>query len=205
MKPTKKSLLLTEEISKKIDNLTFHHHYHILYDIAETFGDKQINYLEIGRYGGGSASLLLQRPNTTVVSIDLGKPINSSIAINNVNKLNKLSNNFTYLEGNSQTDEMVNRVKSIFNNVHILFIDGDHSFNGVINDFKLYKDFVKSGGYIAFDDYLDFKHSPNVKKAVDSLINDIKTEYEIIGNVENTFNARPSSFKLNNTFIIKKI
>jgi cephalosporin hydroxylase len=205
MKPTKKSLLLTEEISKKIDNLTFHHHYHLLYDIAETFGDKQINYLEIGCYGGGSASLLLQRPNTNVVSIDLGKPINSSIAINNVNKLNKLSNNFTYLEGNSQTDEMVNRVKSIFNNVHILFIDGDHSFNGVINDFKLYKDFVKSGGYIVFDDYLDFKHSPNVKKAVDSLINDIKTEYEIIGNVENTFNARPSSFKLNNTFIIKKI
>jgi hypothetical protein len=46
---TKKSLDLVERISNSIQNQTFHHHYHILYDIVDTYPiDYTVNYVEIG-------------------------------------------------------------------------------------------------------------------------------------------------------------
>jgi hypothetical protein len=82
LKPTQKSLDMVAQIATVLP--TFHHHYHILYDIAETFGDKKINYVEVGAYAGGSSCLMLQRPNTTIASIDLGEPISKGEVLENV-------------------------------------------------------------------------------------------------------------------------
>jgi predicted O-methyltransferase YrrM len=183
-----------------------HHHYHILYDIASTYPENQlITYVEIGCYAGGSACLMLQRPNTNVISIDLGNPIHESVVHANVLKLNKYNNSYNYLKGNSQTHEMVDRLKELTNEIDILFIDGDHSFQGVINDFILYENLVKNGGYIVFDDYNDAQYSPAVKPAVDSLIPSIELSYNIIGTLPNTFGARPDTLIEGNDFIIQKI
>lgn len=206
MKYTKESLELTQEISKEINEQTFHHHYHVLYDIATSYESSQIiTYVEIGCYAGGSACLLLQRPNTTVVSIDLGTPILPEVVHQNVLKLNKFNNKHVYLQGNSQNTEMVDRLKSHTKEVDILFIDGDHSYQGVINDFLLYNDLVKSGGYIVFDDYNDWEHSPEVKPAVNNLIDSYKSQFEIIGTIKNLYNARPASYTDGNVFIIRKL
>jgi predicted O-methyltransferase YrrM len=202
MKSTKKSLDLTEKICNTINGQTFHHHYYILLDIANTF-DGEINYLEIGCYAGGSASLMVSRENTNVISIDLGMPISPEIAINNVNTLNTKNNKYTYIQGNSQIEETRDKVLEIMNGVDILFIDGDHLYNGVINDFNLYSPLVKTGGYIIFDDYNDIEFSPDVKTAVNKLIEGLDS-YEIIGCLDNEFGARPSSLKEGNCFIIKK-
>jgi len=35
-----------------------------------------------------------------------------------------------------------------------LFIDGDHSYNGALDDFNMYKEFVMSPGFIAFHDIM---------------------------------------------------
>lgn len=43
MKITKESLDLTRKISDEINNQTFHHHYHILYDIAQSYEKAIIN------------------------------------------------------------------------------------------------------------------------------------------------------------------
>jgi predicted O-methyltransferase YrrM len=203
MNYSKHSLDLTRQISDAIGNQTFHHHYHILYDIAN-HSDEHINYVEIGCYAGGSACLLLQRPNTTVISIDLGIPIKPEIVMSNVKKLNKLNNEFHYLQGNSQTEDMVNRLKTLVSSIDLLFIDGDHSFKGVLNDFRLYEALVKPGGYIVFDDYLDAKHSPHVRPAVDHILGEIKSSYDIIGCLENKYGARPVEYTQSNDFIIKK-
>ena len=201
--PTIKSLQMVEKISNEINNQTFHHHYYILYDIAKEFDDSLINYVEIGCYGGGSACLMLQRPNTNVISIDLGEPISPNIVQQNVKKLNTLNNNYNYIQANSQKQETVDQLKTLINDIDILFIDGDHSYNGVIKDFNLYSDLVKSGGYIIFDDYNDHQYSPEVKLAVDDLlINNL--DYEIIGTIPNTFGARPNELKDGNCFVIKK-
>jgi predicted O-methyltransferase YrrM len=202
---TKESLDIVEMVSNEMEGNTFHHHYHILYDLGREFNSQSINYVEIGCYSGGSACLMLQRPNTSVVSIDLGHPISPDIVKRNVSKFNKLSNPYTYLQGNSQTTEMVTRLTDIIDSIDILFIDGDHSYQGVINDFSLYHNLVKSGGYIVFDDYNDYKHSPEVKPAVNDLVNQISIQYEIIGVISNLYNAHPSELKEGNEFVIKKL
>ena len=82
IKHTQESLTLTRTISDSINNQTMHHHYHILYDIANTYSkDTNITYVEIGCYAGGSACLVLQRPNTKVISIDLGELIKGHATI----------------------------------------------------------------------------------------------------------------------------
>jgi predicted O-methyltransferase YrrM len=199
--PTQESLQITQRISTAIENKTFHHHYHVLYDIAMTF-NRPITYAEIGCYAGGSACLMLQRPNTKVVTIDLGTPISEEIVKNNVSKLNPHNNEFYYIKGNSQSPETIKKLKSITQKIDILFIDGDHSFNFAINDFFAYENLVKEDGYVIFDDYNDFLHSPEVKPAVDQIVKNLKN-YEIIGTLNNV-GARPKQMKEGNCFVLKK-
>jgi predicted O-methyltransferase YrrM len=182
-----------------------HHHYHILYDIATTYPENQtIIYVEIGCYAGGSACLMLQRPNTKVISIDLGSPIPESIVYTNISKLNKYNNQYNYLKGNSQTYDMVDRLKELIDEIDILFIDGDHSYQAVINDFILYEGLVKNGGYIIFDDYRD-EGCPGTKQAVNEIIESVNDRYTIIGTLPNIFGARPDILLEGNDFIIQKI
>jgi cephalosporin hydroxylase len=203
---TKKSLDLVEKISNSIQNQTFHHHYHILYDIANTYPTEYtIKYVEIGCYAGGSACLLLQRKNTIVVSIDLGVPVNPDVVYSNVSSLNTHSNKYIYIMGSSHDINTINRLNELMKTVDILFIDGDHSYDGVISDFDTYSKLVVSGGYIVFDDYNDSIHSPQVKHAVDYIVSTVSNEYEIIGTFQNTFGARPSNLMDGNCFIIRKI
>ena len=90
------------------------------------------------------------------------------------------------------------------NKIDLLFIDGDHSFNGVIADFNMYGDLISVGGYVVFDDYNDNTYSPEVKQAVNSLLPNL-VDYEIIGTLENILGAYPSELKEGNCFVIKKI
>lgn len=206
MQNTIESLNLTKKISDEINNMTFHHHYYILYDIANLYPKNyNITYVEIGCYAGGSACLMLQRPNTQVVSIDLGQPISPNIVHQNVNKLNTLKNKYNYLQGNSQTYEMVEQLKELISEIDILFIDGDHSYQGTFNDFILYEGLVKKGGYIVFDDYNDTQHNPEVKLVVNDIISTISDRYNIIGTLPNIFGARPDTLTEGNDYIIQKI
>ena len=203
---TQNSLIEVEKISSEINNQTFHHHYHILYDIANSYPtDYKLNYVEIGCYAGGSACLMLQRKNTNAFSIDLGNPINPDIVKQNVNKLNKHNNTYNYIKGSSHDLETFNKLKEYVDEIDILFIDGDHSYDGVILDFEMYSKLVKSGGYIIFDDYNDYQYSPKVKPAVDGIVSNLKNSYNIIGTVKNTLGARPSHLIDGNCFIIKKL
>lgn len=205
MKNTYESLEITRKISDSIEGGTFHHHYYILLDIVNSYPeDYSVNYVEIGCYAGGSSCLVSQRKNTNLFSIDLGHPISKEIPINNVKKFNTNNNLFQYIQGDSKKITTFNELKKYLNEIDVLFIDGDHSFNGVKSDFELYSPLVKTGGYIIFDDYNDKQHSPAVKPAVDEIVS-IITEYEIIGTIPNTYGARPKELLEGNCFIIKKI
>ena len=205
MEHTKKSLEITQKISDEMSGKTFHHHYHILYDIINLYPEEyNVNYVEIGCYAGGSACLVLQRKNTNVYSIDLGHPISPDIAIKNVNNFNTTNNLYEYIKGNSQSEETLNTLKNFIDHIDVLFIDGDHTLNGVKLDFNIYSPMVKSGGYIVFDDYNDMEFSPEVKVAVDELLSNLEG-YDIIGTLPNIYGARPINLKDGNCFIIKKI
>lgn len=200
MKSSQKSLLLTREISAKINDQTFHHHYHILYDLPVT---GSVTYLEIGCYAGASAILMLQKPDTTVISIDLGRPISKDQVLANVANNNPHNNAFHYIENSSHAPETKQQVLDLVDSVDILFIDGDHSYNAVIKDFYMYESLVKSSGYVVFDDYNDLYHCPEVKSAVDFLVEQT-SNYSVIGTIDNVWGARPDTLLSGNCFVLQK-
>lgn len=206
LQPSLKSLELVRQIASTMEGRTFHHHYHILLDIANTYPvDYKLTYLEIGAYAGGSACLMMHRPNTTIISIDLGWPIDPEIVFKNVRNFNKHGNNYSYIKGNSNSLDTISRVNDV--KVDILFIDGDHSYFGVWSDFLIYSNLVKPNGYIVFDDYNDYEHSPMVKSAVDHIANQLHNDYEIISSIKNIHNAKglENTNQLGNCFVIKKL
>jgi cephalosporin hydroxylase len=207
-KITENSLNKTNEIMKTMDGHSFHNHYHIIYDICDSI-DGEITYVEIGAFAGGSASLMSSHPKVKkVVSIDLGQPIDKSIPIKNVTKFKHNNCNYEYIKGDSTNNETIEKLKSITTNINILFIDGNHQYDGVVKDFNNYKDFVVKGGYIIFDDYEDYQYSPDVKLAVNDLMKSLDiTEYEIIGSLEYDLISKTNvpNFKSSNEFILKKL
>lgn len=71
----------------------------------------------------------------------------------------------------------LNRIKKILKGTKIdfLFIDGDHTYKGVKQDFEMYSPLVKENGKIAFHDIVPHPMHPNSK--VNLYWNEIKKNY----------------------------
>ena len=182
---------------------SFHHHYHILYDIAASMKKDRIVYAEVGAYAGASAILMLHDMRTVVVSVDLGTPIPPRVALGHVHSYFD-DGRYTYVQGDSRNEETKNRLRQSAPVIDLLFIDGDHTFSGVQSDFHMYSDMVRAGGFIVFDDY----HCPasvEVKPAVDDIVSGLWTaEYSAIGTFENSLGAKPSAMRRGNCFVLMK-
>ncbi len=57
-----------------------------------------------------------------------------------------------FFRGDSHTDEMFNKVKDFCPKFDFIFIDGDHSYEGVKKDFEMYKNLLSPRGVIGFHD-----------------------------------------------------
>ncbi len=70
----------------------------------------------------------------------------------------------TILDGDSHDMETAGRLKRLLGGrkIDLLFIDGDHTYNGVRQDFQLYGQAVAKGGVVAFHDICHHKHHPEV-------------------------------------------
>ena len=206
---TEDSINILNDIITKMDGNTFHNHYHILYDICNSIEGNNIKYFEIGSYAGGSASLISSNHKVShSYSLDIGYPINKEIPINNVNNFKHTDCVYEYTEGNSADEVVVKSITDRISDIDILFIDGDHSRNGVISDFNNYEKIVKKNGYIIFDDYMDEKHSPDVFDAVNDIVKTLDPSlYDVIGSLEYDLIKKTNcpDLKSSNLFIIKKI
>ena len=60
--------------------------------------------------------------------------------------------------------------------IDFLFIDGDHSYEGVKADFQTYKTLVRAGGLIAFHDIVDNDYDTSF--GTQAFWKDIKNNYE---------------------------
>lgn len=208
--PTKESLELVEKISRKVE--TFHHHFHILYDIARDFIGR-MNYVEIGTYKGASACLMLQRPHTTVITIDTGQYVKRDEVINNLNRFNVYHNPYRYIE--QPSERAISKVKDVlFGGIDILYLDGSHELENILEDWDLYAPLVNKNGYIVFDDYNDIKYNPQIHNIVFDIAQNLLgseyaagiKEYKIIGTIKNTLGAYCSyDIPEGNCFIIKKL
>ena len=188
---------------------TFHHHFHILYSLRDLIPKEKAVYTEIGTFNGGSLCLMLQHPSDTeVVSIDpfhLDRT-NESIVLENIKTFNIHNRNVRLTKQFSNNPKFLHKLKEEGFKTDILFIDGDHSYKAVLEDFNNFKDFINPGGFVIFDDYHDTEYSPEVRPAVDHIMKTIgKLGYRIIGNPPNYGQIYPGHLKLLNEFIIQRI
>ncbi|MCX7745001.1 MAG: class I SAM-dependent methyltransferase [Flavobacteriales bacterium] len=129
--------------------------------------------VEIGTYKGGTL-FIWTRTNPLaelIVSIDLpGGQFGGGYDI----QREKLYRLFSYdrpnlrmefLRGNSHLIETVTKLKKILGDrlIDFLYIDADHTFDGVKTDFELYAPLVRKGGLIAFHDIYNMKPNHEVR------------------------------------------
>lgn len=125
---------------------------------------RPMRVLEIGAEHGGTLYhwLTNAQPDSTVAVVDLWD--SQTIPHNPEMRWRSWCPegvDFHVIFGNSQTEEMRDRVAEIMPEIDFLFIDGDHTYTGVKNDFMLYGPLVKSG-VIAFHDLLKPSFSPHI-------------------------------------------
>jgi len=213
MELNKQSLGLTKNISIKTsqtmigcDDPQFkriHHNFHhiVLYIKDYIMKEKCKNYLEIGtHYGHSICNMLQSKYQSKYMAIDIfkkwgdGKISNmEKLANDNAKKFNINNYEYKIVKGNSQSKATLDVVKEYFpEGIDLLFIDGDHSYNGIIKDFKNYFPFVNKGGYIVFDDYLPYKignKERDAPKAINKIVGDNKGKIKDIGLIDDIVNV----------------
>jgi cephalosporin hydroxylase len=115
--------------------------------------------IEIGTAQGGVFWLLCQltSPGASLISLDL--PPKDRFSGGKTRPIDlksfKQTDQTVYaVHGNSHSSEVFDKVQAILagRQVDLLFIDGDHTYDGVRSDYLMYQPLVRSGGLIAFHD-----------------------------------------------------
>lgn len=108
---------------------------------------------EIGNYKGGSLILLAQmaKDNAMLISIDINYPLSRKMF---TKRLTKPGQKLYTIKGDSRNPATFQRVKKALKGgqLDLLFIDGDHAYEGVKTDYEIYSKLVRKGGFIAFHD-----------------------------------------------------
>lgn len=116
------------------------------------------NFLEIGTQYGATFYMLSKVYKNKKLSVDLPEGIHGGLNYSIMDDRNKLLNatfsNVHMITGNSKDADVITNVGNVLNGekLDLLFIDGDHTYEGVKSDYTNYKQFVRDGGIIAFHD-----------------------------------------------------
>lgn len=118
--------------------------------------------VEIGTKYGGTFMIWNEISDGLKISIDLTDGIHGGVSHDDVvNRDNffkkKYGENCVFINGNSHDISTYEKLLGILNGkkIDFLFIDGDHTYEGVKSDFNMYNTLVKKGGHIAFHDIND--------------------------------------------------
>ena len=115
--------------------------------------------VEIGTAQGGVFWLLcrLAAPDATLVSLDLPPEDRFSGGERKSIDLQAMkapAQTVHAVHGNSHAPDMPDRVRAALGGreIDLLFIDGDHTYEGVRSDYAMFRPLVRAGGLIAFHD-----------------------------------------------------
>lgn len=116
--------------------------------------------LEIGTARGGTLCLFskLAAADAMILSVDLpGGEFGGGYALYYVpifRMFKRQSQKLRLIRGNSHTPEIQSAVRGLLGHdkLDMLFIDGDHSYTGVKQDFEDYMPMVKAGGLVVLHD-----------------------------------------------------
>ncbi len=154
--------------------------------IGMSTAGKEVNILEIGTLFGVNSIILhdilscyFEKVNLTLIDpldgyyakgkLDVltGLPVDPSILERNFNRAMIARNDWRVIQARSSDKAALEAASG--KSYDIVFVDGDHSYQGVKRDFELYAPLVTEAGYMVFDDY----HNdgwPDVTKVVDELV-----------------------------------
>ena len=125
-----------------------HHAGDLYWMISKVAPLKPKRILEIGVCNGGSLRFWAELAEEKVVGVDINPEIKKTIPWDWKNNAK-----ITLIIGDSTLPSTANYAKSIVgDSIDFLYIDGDHSFKGIQNDFNNYSKLVKPGGIIGFHD-----------------------------------------------------
>ena len=158
----------------------------LLYKLALSL-NKKSTIVEIGSYVGASSSFLAcaaKEKNHTIYCIDTwgneGMSEGGRDTFDEFCKNTKLLKDFTVpLRGRS-----VDIAKTFDKEIDLIFVDGDHSYEGVKTDVESWLPKVKKGGILIFH---DIGWAEGVKRVINEYIKPIQIEEHII---DNTYWAR---------------
>lgn len=142
-------------------------------ELAKMVKEQNCKYImEIGTYRGGTLFVFSQlaAPQATVISLDfhfslLGK-VYGAIQKPLLRKFVRNGKSLFLLRQNSHLPETLKVVRDILqgHELDFLFIDGDHTYQGVREDFLMYSQLVREGGLIAFHDVAESGGSREVHR-----------------------------------------
>jgi len=140
--------------------------------------------LEIGTANGGTLFLFSKIASeiSTLISIDLPRgPFGGSYPIWKIPLFKSFAlpnQQIRLIRADSHKTTTLKKVKDVLgeNALDFLFIDGDHTFEGVSKDFEMYSPLVKKNGLIAFHDIVP---GPKINVGgVPKFWSEIKSKYE---------------------------
>lgn len=163
-------MLTLSQVKKKLEIVNYlltEKEIDVLYKYASKVPDDG-KIVDIGTAAGGSAFTMSlgSKPSVKVTTID---PNQNEAFMHHLEEWG-LTGKLTFYHGLSKdaVGEFANK------SIDLLFVDGVHSYTGVMNDFNDYSPKVKSGGIIAFHDY--FLYWNAISKAVDEIVASGKVE-----------------------------
>lgn len=121
-------------------------------DLLKLMQKREIgSVIEIGCYDGGTAAGFLAL-GCSVVSVDIAKRPR-------VSELETTYSNYHFFKGTSE--EYVSALQSGIEKSHrfdMAFIDGDHSYDWALRDYRAVRPLIPDGGLIVFHDIVDSPH-----------------------------------------------
>ena len=151
--------------------------------------EKPHNIMEIGSKYGGTFHIFSSMATGIKISLDLPGGIHGGWALNEHPYLgNIVEQRNQYFEDNfddvymimadSHTESALNTVEHYLVNEELdfLMIDGDHTYEGVKQDYEMYKHLVKDGGWIGFHDVNDTEHHRKMNVYVGKLWEELEGE-----------------------------
>lgn len=165
------------------------------------------NVLEIGTKFGGTFyvwnKLVQDHGAGMCISVDLADGIHGGVPAEEMDKrdlwFHERFDNCYFIRGNSHDDDTLENVGDLLgttwngdktaltsNQLDLLFIDGDHSYDGVKQDFEFYSQFCKKNSIIVFHDIIDSQRHREREVFVSLFWNEIKHDprfesFEIVG------------------------
>jgi len=145
--------------------------------------------VEIGTKFGGTFKIWNEVTNAKTISIDFVNGIHGGVTRDDVNNRNEYFINLygsrcNFIEGDSHQDLTYDLLVNVLKGqkIDFLFIDGDHTYEGVKQDYEMYKELVSDNGYIAFHDINDTQRHRDRNVYVGKLWNELigeKIEFNI--------------------------